>query len=144
MGEAAQSWRVDERGRQIGLAITPEGFHAIGLPVPEPVQPAMPANDEELAPDQAELVADPAPATAAPKPGTKQARLVSLLSIEDGTSVAALAEALAWQHHTVRAALTGLRQKGHDLVKRRDTDGTTVYRIAAATRTASGASGQGA
>jgi len=36
---------------------------------------------------------------------------------------------VAWQNHTVRAALTGLRQKGHQLARTKDAAGTTVYRI---------------
>jgi len=60
---------------------------------------------------------------------TKQAVLIALLSDEAGVSVPALAETLAWQNHTVRAALTGLRQKGHQLARTKDAAGTTVYRI---------------
>ncbi len=50
-------------------------------------------------------------------------------SDDAGASVPTLAERLAWQNHTVRAALTGLRHKGHQLARTKDADGTTVYRI---------------
>ncbi len=105
----AQSWRLGEGDQRIGLSIADEGFLAIGLPVPVPV----------------------AAATAAPDPGrtTKQATLIALLSVEAGASVPVLTETLAWQAHTVRAALTGLRQKGHVLARSKDASGTTVYRI---------------
>ena len=102
-----QSWRSDDGDQRIGLIIADEGFRAIGLPVPEP-----------------------AGTTAAePARTTKQATLIALLSVEAGASVPVLTETLAWQAHTVRAALTGLRQKGHVLARSKDAAGTTVYRI---------------
>ncbi len=107
----AQSWRSGDGDQRIGLCIADEGFRAIGLPVP------------------AQL---PEPsATAAPEPArtTKQATLIALLSVEAGASLPVLTETLAWQAHTVRAALTGLRQKGHVLARSKDAAGTTVYRI---------------
>jgi len=106
----AQSWRSGDDGQRIGLVIAAEGFRAIGLPVPAAGQGAPPA-------------AEVAGRT------TKQAVLIALLSDEAGASVPALAETLAWQNHTVRAALTGLRQKGHVLARTKDAAGTTVYRI---------------
>ena len=72
-----------------------------------------------------------------PRRRTKQAQLVDLLSGTPGRSVAALGEALGWLPHTVRAALTGLRQKGFVLCKGKDETGTTVYRIESATGSAS-------
>jgi len=109
----AQSWRSGDDGQRIGLVIAAEGFRAIGLPVP-----AAPAAGQGALP-----AAEPAGRT------TKQAVLIALLSEGAGASVPALAETLAWQNHTVRAALTGLRQKGHQLARTKDAAGTTVYRI---------------
>jgi len=114
----AQSWRSGDDGERIGLVIAAEGFRAIGLPVPAPAAPATLAAGQGAPP-----AAEPAGRT------TKQATLIALLSDEAGASVPALAETLAWQNHTVRAALTGLRQKGHALARTKDADGTTVYRI---------------
>jgi len=99
--------------------IAAEGFRAIGLPVPAPAAPAAAPAAGQGGPPAAE----PAGRT------TKQAVLIALLSDEAGASVPALAETLAWQNHTVRAALTGLRQKGHVLARTKDAAGTTVYRI---------------
>ncbi|MGI3899318.1 MAG: DUF3489 domain-containing protein [Janthinobacterium lividum] len=104
-----QSWRSGDGDQRIGLIIADEGFRAIGLPVP---------------------VSEPAATTTAePARTTKQATLIALLSVEAGASVPVLTETLAWQAHTVRAALTGLRQKGHVLARSKDAAGTTVYRI---------------
>ena len=111
----AQSWRSGDDGERIGLVIAAEGFRAIGLPVPAPAAPAI---------GQGAL-----PAAEAGGRTTKQAVLIALLSEGAGVSVPALAETLSWQNHTVRAALTGLRQKGHQLARTKDAAGTTVYRI---------------
>lgn len=56
-----------------------------------------------------------APATAAPK--SKKDQLIALLRGKGGADVQALSDALGWQPHTVRAALTGLRKAGVALEK---------------------------
>ena len=63
------------------------------------------------------------PAAAEDRPAeTKQARVVAMLQRDGGATVAELAAAMGWLPHTTRAALTRLRQTGHELVKdKRDT-----------------------
>ncbi len=61
---------------------------------------------------------------------TKQALILSLLKRPDGASIDDLTEATGWQVHSVRAALTGLRKKGQEIVRTRDDAGVTRYRIA--------------
>jgi len=121
----AQSWRSGDDGARIGLAIAAEGFRAIGLPALTPAAPA------PVAPVSAALTAGQGSPPAAEPTGriTKQATLIAMLSDDAGASVPTLSETLKWQIHTVRAALTGLRQKGHELARTKDADGTTVYRI---------------
>lgn len=64
---------------------------------------------------------------AAPIP-TKSARLLTMLHAPDGVSIEEISEALGWQQHSARAALTGLRKKGHAII--RDKQGSvTIYRI---------------
>ncbi len=158
----AQSWRSGDDGTRIGLVIAAEGFRAIGLPVPAPAAPLLaptvlapaaqvPAPTAPVAMAPMGLAAAAAgqgapPAAEAAGRTTKQAILIALLSVEAGASVPALAETLAWQNHTVRAALTGLRQKGHELARSKDADGTTVYRITGrlAVTEAAGATGAAA
>ena len=48
----------------------------------------------------------------APKDGTKEARLVEALSGK-GQTLKQLSTLLAWQPHTVRAAMTRLRKRGY-------------------------------
>ena len=64
--------------------------------------------------------------------GTKQALVLGLLQRKDGASVAELVEATGWLPHTTRAALTRLRQGGHELQKEKRETGETAYRIAPA------------
>jgi hypothetical protein len=68
-----------------------------------------------------------------PKPvrTTKQSLLIDLLGREPGAPLAAIVEATGWLPHTARAALTGLRKKGH-AIERFRSDDETRYRIATA------------
>jgi len=64
-----------------------------------------------------------------PSRRTKIDSVRKLLSRPTGASIAQLRKATGWQPHSVRAALTRLRQKGH-AVERRRHNGRTTYRIA--------------
>lgn len=48
---------------------------------------------------------------------TKAAKLLTLLQTGAGASLEEMVEATGWQSHTVRAAMTGLRKKGHAIEK---------------------------
>ena len=72
----------------------------------------------------------PEPAAAAPRI-TKAGTVVALLSQPTGATLPELITATGWLPHTTRAALTGLRKKGHTIV-RYSRDGATCYRIDAA------------
>ena len=146
-----QAWRRDESGKGVGLAITDAGRRAIGvpaaqsqgtLPAEEPARKARASGKPKLAtvdrvaavsPRVSDVSAAAVTGASPVRPEqprqTKQARLISLLSEPEGQSVAVLGEVLGWLPHTVRAALTGLRQKGLALTKSKDEAGTTVYRL---------------
>jgi hypothetical protein len=70
--------------------------------------------------------------TAAPEPAqprtTKSALLIDLLKREGGATLPDLIAATGWLPHTTRAALTGLRKKGHT-IERFKRDDVTTYRI---------------
>lgn len=83
---------------------------------------------ETQASSMPELAAASAPAPA-PRRLTKTALLQQKLSVREGASMATLTQATGWQAHTVRAALTRLRQAGHGVERSRSADGETVYRI---------------
>jgi hypothetical protein len=67
----------------------------------------------------------PSPAPAREK---KIDKVIALLRREDGATLAEMIEATGWLAHTTRAALTGLRKKGHVLEKSKRDD-ATCYRI---------------
>jgi DNA-binding MarR family transcriptional regulator len=94
-------WRQDQASGALCLGITAPGYRALGI---EPVEDK--------------------PRT---RPTTKQDQLIALLS-GDGITIAELGETLGWLPHTVRAALTRLRQKGHEIARVRE-DKVSRYRI---------------
>ena len=65
------------------------------------------------------------------RPGTKQAQLLTLLRRPDGAAMTEMTVATGWQPHSVRAALTGLRKRGHE-IERRVEAGASRYRVNAA------------
>ena len=65
--------------------------------------------------------------TAGARP-TKQAAILDLVRRADGASIDDLTSATGWQAHSVRAALTGLRKRGHD-IERSVESGASRYRI---------------
>ena len=65
--------------------------------------------------------------TAGARP-TKQAVILDLLRRAKGASIDDLTSTIGWQAHSVRAALTGLRKRGHD-IERNFESGTSRYRI---------------
>ena len=94
-----------------------------------PRRMARPATDNA----QAGTPSDAAPSTgqpgAKPAPVTKVAAVIALLKRENGATLAELIVATSWLPHTTRAALTGLRKKGH-AIERSKRGEVTCYRIA--------------
>lgn len=72
-----------------------------------------------------------APAKAKSRNGTKQAELIGLLKRAKGATVAEMAEALGWQNHTVRGAMSGALKKklGLTIESGMDEKRGRVYRI---------------
>lgn len=70
----------------------------------------------------------PTPIKSAPAP-SKTATVIDLLKREHGATMPDLISATGWLPHTTRAALTGLRKKGH-AIERFKRDEVTCYRIA--------------
>ncbi len=103
-----------------GLFVTAAGLAAIGVA------------DGEVEHDAEPVVPDAVPvAASAPARVTKASTVVALLAREGGATLPELIEATGWLPHTTRAALTGLRKKGHAIV-RCTREGVTCYRIVAA------------
>lgn len=100
-----------------GLFITPAGKRAIGI--------VEDGSGRGGTPDPVDAAPEPAP-----ERQTKSAAVLSLLQREEGATIADLIAATGWLPHTTRAALTGLRKKGHTLEKTKR-DGVTCYRVVA-------------
>ncbi|WP_340586989.1 DUF3489 domain-containing protein [Erythrobacter alti] len=66
---------------------------------------------------------------AAPKRETKIGIVIALLERKEGATLGEMIEATGWLKHTTRAALTGLRKKGHEITRDKRVD-VTCYRIA--------------
>ena len=98
-----------------GIFATEAGLAAIGLGAAETL-----AAMEPVAP-----LPSPAPRV------TKASIVVALLERSDGATLAEMIAATGWLPHTTRAALTGLRKKGH-AVERSKRGNDSCYAIAAA------------
>ena len=60
---------------------------------------------------------------------TKAAIVGKLLNSAKGASLGEIAQATGWQPHSCRAFLTGLRKKGHNIIRAKRKDDTTFYCI---------------
>ena len=98
---------------------------------PKPAKPqrrmARPAPAAEGAPQSAATCATSLP-TPKPAAGSKTIAVIALLERESGATLAELIAATGWLPHTTRAALTGLRKKGHT-IERSKRGEETCYRI---------------
>lgn len=65
------------------------------------------------------------------KPSGKPELLLRLMRRKQGAPVTAMQNATGWQPHSIRAALSGLRKKGHDIKRTRNNDRMAVYRVGA-------------
>jgi len=73
----------------------------------------------------------PAKAQAAPVRGiSKAAQVLGMLQRREGATMDQLTKATGWLPHTTRAALTGLRKKGHSVSSEKVEGGQRIYRVA--------------
>lgn len=70
---------------------------------------------------------------AAPKRETKADQVISLLKRKQGATLEEMAQATGWLPHTTRAAMTGLKKRGH-AIERTKVDGVSRYAITATSR----------
>lgn len=65
------------------------------------------------------------------KPPSKSSLVLQMLQRPDGATIAQLVMATGWLPHTTRAALTGLKKKGHQLTSEKLEGEERVYRVVA-------------
>jgi hypothetical protein len=109
-----------------GLYVTPAGLTALGIEPSDAVGDADAPTGGEVPQVVPATPAEPVPRV------TKAALVLDLLQREDGATLEELTSATGWLPHTMRAALTGLRRKGHDVVRGKRGDATCyTVRVAA-------------
>lgn len=129
--QAAEAWR-SEGDLRVALLISGAGMAALGLADEDEVagseSNAASAGGAGNAPSEAPP-ADLMPAAPRqPRADSKIAKVIAMLSGEGGASLAQLIAATGWLPHTTRAALTGLRKKGH-AITRTSREGVTIYTV---------------
>lgn len=71
-----------------------------------------------------------AASVAAAETPSRQSQLLALIQREQGATIVEIVAATGWLPHTARAAISGLRKRGHDIQGERK-DGVSRYRIVA-------------
>ncbi len=125
---AEQRWKhlgtEDHQAFGTGLVIAAAGFLALGL---EPRTPDLPASG----PADSSAEAEPSDVTATPsRPGGKLGAVIDAIARPQGASLDELTALSGWLPHTTRAAVTRLRQRGHDVTLRK-VEGRRAYHLAA-------------
>jgi hypothetical protein len=105
--DADQVWRLSEAGQPLTLRATDAAWSALGLQVPEPIEPVKQHTSD---------------------PRGKLGQVLIALESETGVTLDALVTLTGWLPHTARAALTRLRQRGHAIVRER-VGASSTYRI---------------
>jgi hypothetical protein len=127
-------WRIDDDSRPISLIITKAGRAAISLSYQDPVRVEVERPDPLKHPGLHDTVKDKlsreddaglAPARA----GSKQAKVIAMLSDGSGATMESLIASTGWLPHTTRAALSGLRKRGYAVERTQEADGCSRYRI---------------
>lgn len=126
-----QIWKTTA-GAPIGLVLTRAGREAVdagtsaNADVDSVREPCSATAD-----DTRDTAAAVPPLSASNKAGTKQALVLDLLARAEGATLEQMVAATGWLPHTTRAALTGLRKKGHAIGSDKS-DGVRTYRTTAA------------
>ncbi|MEO0762840.1 MAG: DUF3489 domain-containing protein [Pseudomonadota bacterium] len=117
------TWRSESDGRRIGLRLSAAGREALGVEFDGPANDA-PASTAAIDETGSE------PSSLPIRHGTKKAALIEMLQGPQGITTHAIADALGWQVHTTRAALTGLRKAGFAIETMQRAGQPSAYRIA--------------
>jgi hypothetical protein len=70
-----------------------------------------------------------------PKRPSKSVAVLAMLQRPEGATLDQLVIATGWLPHTARAALTGLKKKGHDVTSDKPAGGMRTYRVAGGAET---------
>lgn len=109
------SWR-DEGEQPIGLFITDAGRKLLAADAPDEGDPAEP------------VVSTQKTAMGEPQRGSKSEQVLEMLRRPGGATMVEMVAATGWLPHSTRAALTGLRKKGHPIARGKRGD-LTCYSV---------------
>ena len=116
----ASFWREDGDDRYT-LAVTEAGCAAIGVTTHEAQSDIGDADASAANTSTSDVPSSAGPAS-------KSATVVALMQRTNGATLPEFVAATGWLPHTTRAALTGLRKKGHAIVRSKRGN-TTCYHI---------------
>ncbi|API61033.1 hypothetical protein BSL82_08305 [Tardibacter chloracetimidivorans] len=129
----ARCWR-QKGDKLLVVVITDAGRSAIGIgqepQVDGDCEASGAAADVPPTDEAASLRQNEDPTAVPSEPPSKIAQVLVLLRRRGGASLAEIVSATGWLPHTSRAALTGLRKKGHAIAKEK-IEGTTRYQLKA-------------
>jgi len=128
-------WHEDEEGRGTSLVITRAGRDALGIEDGENDSSGEAATAKNVPPEEHQQPSRRGRSTIVdePRSGSKQARIIKMLSRKSGATLEALVDVTGWLPHTTRAALTGLRKRGYGVVLERQDGKPSIYRITSGT-----------
>src|SRR4029077_13015494 len=110
----------------------PNTAKAAAQPVRKTARKSKPAKPQRAATKAAASRGTKPRSATTPARPSKKAAIVALLERPDGAALGDLTAASGGQVHSLRAALTGLRKEGKELLRDKDAAGVTHYRLAAA------------
>jgi len=125
-------WRETEKGEAITLVATNVGLEAIGIePVVVSTFHSIRSARSSLKREKGNRKLKVEPKTVSIRKSTKQSQLIKLLQRPEGVTVAEIVEAIGWQAHTARAAISGAlkKKKGLPITSRKLEHRGTVYRL---------------
>jgi hypothetical protein len=123
----AEAWRTED-DRPIGVVITDEGRAAIGVEINGSLDQAGDDDGGDDTHDDGAETGEASPLPDAARARTKTAEVLAMLTRDQGATLNELVESTGWLPHTTRAALTGLRKKGHAIERGKRGD-VTCYTL---------------
>jgi hypothetical protein len=120
-------WRETGDGPGVTLIATDAAFEALGIETgaskePKPQKPAKAKRAKSRPKQKTER---------APRSDSKQAQMIAMLKRAKGATIDEIANAFAWQRHTVRGAIAGALKKklGLNVTSEKDEKRGRVYRL---------------
>jgi Protein of unknown function (DUF3489) len=128
------SWRLDRASGRVALVLTPQGREAVSAKAEER-GPRHPLLVRGSAIGRAAIPRSPRayrsraiPAPVIGRGESKLVRVLRLISRRSGATLDELVDATGWLPHSIRAALSTLRKRGHIIERSRGRQGRSVYR----------------